>query len=164
MDLSASQDYPVDLATAFALVTDGEVAVARYAAGGHEQVELLASEADGDDWIIRTRSVVTVDLPGFAAKVLQPTNTIEQTHRWGPERDGVHRGTFEVETKGAPVKTGGSMRLEAQGDGATRHTIDATLKIKVPLIGGKIEAWGKDDFQQQLDHELAFNRERLAGA
>jgi len=162
MDLSASETYPAGLATTFALVTDGEVSVARYAAGGHEQVELLSSEADGDDWVIRTRSEVTVDLPGFAAKVLQPTDTIEQTHRWGPERDGVHEGRFEVETKGAPVKTGGTMRLETQPDGSTKHSIDASLKIKVPLIGGKIESWGKDDFQSQLDHELAYNKARLS--
>ena len=163
MDLSASTTYPVDLAAAFALVTDGEVAVARYAAAGHEHVELLEAGVDGDQRTIRTRSDVTVDLPGFAAKVLQPTNTIEQTHRWGPEHDGVHEGTFEVETKGAPVQTRGTMRLEALPEGGTRHTIAATLKVKVPLIGGKVEAWAKGDVQEQLDHELAFNRARLAG-
>ena len=75
----------------------------------------------------------------------------------------MHEGTFEVETKGAPVQTAGTMRLEAQPDGTTKHTIDASLKIKVPLIGGKIERWGKDDFQAQLDHELDFNARRLAG-
>jgi hypothetical protein len=162
MDLSASIEYPSDLPTTFALVTDGELAVERYTAGGHEGVELLEQDDQGDQHVWKTRGNVTVDLPGFAAKVLQPTNTIEQEHRWGPERDGVHEGTFTVETKGAPVQTHGTMRLEAMPGGGTKHTIQATLKVKVPLIGGKIEAWGKDDFQQQLDHELAWNRERLS--
>lgn len=161
MDLSVSDVYPADLATSFAAITDPEAVVARYEAAGHEKVELLESAEDLDGWVIRTRSEVTVDLPGFAAKVLQPTNTLEQTHHWGPERDGVREGTFEVETKGAPVKTGGTMRLEQLDDGTTRHTIKATLKIKVPLIGGKIESWGKDDFQEQLDNELSFTKERL---
>lgn len=164
MDLSASTEYPVELAVAFALVTDGELAVARYAAGGHEQVELLEQLEDGGDVVWRTRSQVTVDLPGFAKKVLAPTNTIEQEHRWGPEREGVHEGTFTVETKGAPVQTHGTMRLEAMPGGGTRHRIEATLKVKVPLIGGKVEAWAKGDVQEQLDHELAFNRERLEAA
>jgi hypothetical protein len=162
MDLTASIEYPADLATTFALVTDGELAVARYTAGGHEEVELLEDLDDGDDHVWKTRGDVTVDLPGFAAKVLQPTNTIEQEHRWGPEHDGTHGGTFTVETKGAPVETKGTMRLEAMPGGGTRHTIEATLKVKVPLIGGKVERWGKDDFQQQLDHELAWNRDRLS--
>jgi hypothetical protein len=163
MDLSASTEYPADLPTAFALVTDGELAVERSTAAGHEHVELLEQDDQGDEHVWKTRGDVTVDLPGFAAKVLQPTNTIEQEHHWGPERDGVHEGTFTVQTKGAPVQTHGTMRLEAMPGGGTKHTIEATLKVKVPLIGGKIEAWGKDDFQGQLDHELAWNRARLDG-
>jgi hypothetical protein len=162
MDLSATIDYPADLATAYALVTDGELAAERYTAGGHEGVELLGQGEDGDVLWWKTRGNVTVDLPGFAKKVLQPTNTIEQEHRWGAPADGLAEGSFTVETKGAPVQTHGTMRLESLPDGGTRHTIQATLKVKVPLIGGKVEAWGKDDFQQQLDHELAFNRERLS--
>jgi hypothetical protein len=162
MDLTVTETYPADLVAAFAVITDPEAVVARYEAAGHTEVELLESAADLDGWVIRTSSVVTVELPGFAAKVLQPVNTIVQTHHWGPARDGVRTGTFEVETKGAPVQSGGTMRLEQLPDGATRHTIDASMKVKVPLIGGKIEAWGKGDFQEQLDHELSFTKERLS--
>lgn len=162
MDVSGSATYPADLGTTFSLLADGDAAAERYAANGATDVEVLSCGADGDDWVIRTRRVVTVDLPGFARKVLQPTNTIEQTDRWGPERDGRREGSFVVEAKGAPVRTEGTMTIEAV-DGGTEHHIEASLDVKVPLIGRKIADWGKGDAQAEVDKELAWNQARLAG-
>ena len=89
--------------------------------------------------MIRTSRTVDVDLPGFARKVLKPTNTMIQTDTWSArDVDGARDGDFEIEVKGAPVNVSGQMRIEPTASGGTRHTVDGKLDVKVPLIGGKV--------------------------
>ena len=43
------------------------------------------------------RRKVTVELPGFAAKFIQPTNTVVQTEEWAaPSGDGRRACTYRV--------------------------------------------------------------------
>jgi len=113
-------------------------------------------------WTDTRRTVDIEGLPGFATKVIKPTNTMEQIDRWdAPDTDGSHNGTFTIEVKGAPVKVAGNMSLEPTADGGTRHTVNGKLDVKVPLIGGKIAAWAEGPSQQRLDAEYDFHRARL---
>ena len=105
-----------------------------------------------------------MDLPGFARKVLKPTNTMVQADRWGrAEADGARDGDFTIEVRGAPVKIGGTMRVAPTGDGGCRHTVTGKLDVRIPLIGGKIAGWAEGPSQQRLDAEYAFHRAHLAG-
>jgi hypothetical protein len=162
MDFKGNETYPADIATTFAMFCDEDATRARYENAGHSEIEIIESGADGEDYVIVTSRVVTVDLPGFAKKVLSPTNTMVQTDRWTTETDGARTGTWQVEVKGAPVKIKGTMRLEAS-DEHTVHSVTGRLDVKVPLIGGKVAKWAGGDAKRELDAEFAFNRARLSG-
>jgi hypothetical protein len=161
MGFSGLRTYDADIETTFAFLCDAENATARYEAAGDSEIEVLRAEADGDGFIVETRRVVEVDLPGFAKKVLQPKNTMTQTDRWDAAApDGSRSGSYEVSVDGAPVTTEGTMTLEASGNSCVHH-ITGEITVKIPLVGGRIAKWSAGTARSSLEHELDFNAERL---
>src|SRR5262245_2416749 len=164
MPFSGDQTYTAAIDDVFALFTDPDVVRARYEAAGDRDVEILECGPQDDGFVIRTSRTVDVDLPGFARKVLKPTNTMIQVDTWSArDLDGARDGDFAIEVKGAPVKVAGEMRIEPTAGGGTRHTVDGKLDVKVPLIGGKVASWAEGPSQQRLDGEYDFHRTRLEG-
>lgn len=165
MAFSGDKVYSASVEVVAALFVDPAVVQARYEAAGDRDLEILDCGADGDDLVVHTRRTVDVEgLPGFAAKVIKPTNTMEQVDVWdAPDADGARNGTFTIDVKGAPVKVSGTMRLEPTADGGTRHTVSGRFDVKVPLVGGKIASWAEGPAQKRLDAEFAFHAARLGG-
>ena len=162
MQLEESHVYPFPVDAVMAMLEDASATVAKYESQGHREVEVTECTAtDGTLRIVSSR-VVDVDLPGFAKKVLKPTNQMTQTDEWHRNPDGSWSGTFDVVVTGSPVHISGTMGL-APADGGTRHDVVLDFQVKVPLVGGKIADWlGKKDVQRTLDAEFAFNDAHLA--
>jgi hypothetical protein len=161
MDFERSATYAVGLDEAWALLTDGDVAVERYESAGHTDIEIVEWGPEGDGFVMKTKRVVHLDLPGFARKVLKPANTMIQTERWSPPVGTSRESTFEVEVQGAPVTISGASRLDASGEDETIHSVRGRLDVKVPIGGGKLAKWAGGDTQRELAAELGFNRDRL---
>lgn len=162
MGFSGDEVYDASVDAVLAMFVDPDTVRARYEAAGDRDIEVVECGPDGDGFVIRTTRTVDVDLPGFAKRVLKPTNSMVQVDRWGPaEPDGARDGDFAIEVNGAPVKVGGTMRLEPTSDGRCRHTLDGKVDVKVPLIGGKIAGWAEGPSQHRADEEFEFNRSRL---
>jgi hypothetical protein len=103
-----------------------------------------------------TKRTVAVDLPGFAKKVLTPSQTTVQTEVWSAAGgDGVRRCTYDVDVQGAPGNISGSHVLSPSA-GGSHHVIDIEIKVSVPLIGGRLEKLaaetGRGDIERQFDH------------
>lgn len=162
MDVSDSHTYDAPLDAVLDMFADAEAIVARYEGMGHRDVEVLECTRDDDSLTVRTSRVVEVDLPGFARKVLSPTNTMEQTDRWTAADDGTWDGTVSVDVQGAPVKMSGTMRLEPAGERTTMH-LTLSMQVKVPIVGGKIADWaGKNDVPRTMVAEFAAGDAWLA--
>ncbi len=158
-----SRTYPVSIDAFIAMLRDPDATVAKYAGMGHEQIEVVqCGDVDGE-LRVETNRVVTVDLPGFAKKVLQPTNRMHQVDVWRQESDDAWSGSFDVEVHGAPIRLTGVLSLRGDGDTTTQDvTIEVT--VKVPLIGGKIADWAAgNDVRRTLDAEFDHNARWLAG-
>ncbi len=161
MSFSGSERYGVGVDEALAALLDEATTVGRYESVGDTDIELVASGDDADDRTITTRRTVAVDLPGFAAKVLQPTNTMTQTDRWGPaDYAGNRHGTFEVSVDGAPVSTSGSMSLTADDDGCV-HRIEGKISVSIPIVGRRIAKWSEGTAKSSLLAEFAYNKSVL---
>lgn len=164
MSFSGEGTYDAGIDAVMAFFVDADAVRARYEAAGDRDIEVLDCGPDGDGFVIRTSRVVDVDLPGFAKKVLKPTNTMVQVDTWGAANgDGSRDGTFAVEVKGAPVKVQGTMRVEPAGEGRTHHRIEGKVEVKVPLIGGKVAGWAEGPSRERAEAEVAFNGTRLGG-
>lgn len=162
MEMSEETTYDATIAEVYAVETDEAEYLTRFAEGGDRDVEMLSCGPDGDGWLMRNRRVITIDLPGFAQKALKPTNTIEHTVRFTPEVDGRQEGVFTIDVQGAPVRTDGTIVFEDLGDGRTRHTVRCDVQVKIPLFGGKIANWAKDDVGSQIRREFEYTRRRIA--
>lgn len=76
----------------------------------------------------------TDDLPSFARAFAGDATQAIQREDW-PDPSG---GSLRIDAPGKPSSVAGAITLEADGTG-TREIVELELKIKVPLIGGKLE-------------------------
>jgi hypothetical protein len=80
-------------------------------------------------------------VPGFLERFLPKDGRVVETFTWQPPAgDGTRRGTWKADIPGAPARLGGTMRLEPTA-GGSRYTIEGDVKVSVPLIGGRAEAF-----------------------
>ena len=100
----------------------------------------------------------TEGVPSFAKKFAGETTRAVQTEEWDD-----HTGaTLVVTTPGKPSTITGRITLTADG-GSTVQAFEGDAKVKVPLIGGKLEGLAADLFRDGRDKEHAVGVAWLAG-
>ena len=158
-------EYAYDAAPdiVFAMFGDPEFLRAKLEATDALEYEVVECEATPDGGFrIVTKRTVKADIPGFAKKFFKANTSMTQTEDWEAASDGVRAGTWRIEPHGVPVSvsTSGTTRLEAAGEGAVQF-ITATIKVGVPLIGGKLERFVYDQAKSTMDLEHAFGQQWL---
>lgn len=76
----------------------------------------------------------TDKVPAFAKKFIGETTTIVQTETWASPLTA----TITVGIPGKPGEINGSATL-VETDGVTKETVELEIKVKIPLVAGKIE-------------------------
>jgi hypothetical protein len=99
-------------------------------------------------------------VPGFLERFLPEDGRVTQTDDWGPERDGVRRGTWSADIPGAPAQLGGTMRLEPTATGS-RYTVEGEVRVSVPLVGGKAERFIAEMVERLAEKECQLLRQEL---
>lgn len=151
-----------DVETVFALVTDPAFLERKFTAAGAKDVTVTAEPTPegGTQLVIHRR--VTLDLPGFAAKFVQPTNMFVQTEDWAPAgADGRRSCSYQVDVQGVPTQISGTVTLSAEG-GQTRQDIEAQMKVSIPLVGGRLEKVAVENGTKLLQNEADFTNRELA--
>ena len=162
MQMRVTHHLNGDVDQVFALMTDPEFLERKFAASGAKDIS-VDHEALGDGTCrVTTRRHVTVDLPGFARKFIQPTNALLQTETWQPAAEGEPRTChYRVDVQGVPSHIDGTVTLTPDGDG-TRQDIQATVKVSIPIVGGKLEKLAVDSGEKLLADEAEFTNKELA--
>jgi hypothetical protein len=166
MEFTATHTYDHPADAVFAALTDFEAVKAKYEAVGQREVQLVRRDEGGDGSVtLETSRVVPLEVPGFAKKVLSPSQSVTQTDSWGPpDADGSRSATFRVSSKGTPVSVHGTIRLSPTGPSSCTNVSVVTIECKVPLIGGKIADFVAKDTRKAVDHEQTWICEHLAQA
>jgi uncharacterized protein YndB with AHSA1/START domain len=160
--MHVTHDFDADVETVYALASDPDFIRRKYADQGATDIALDTELRGGNPKHVIKRKV-TVDLPGFAKKVMSPTNTVVQTDDWaaaGP--DGSRVCIYSVDVQGVPSRINGTVTLSPH-DGGTRQDIEAEVKVSIPLLGGKLERFAVDSGTKVLEEEAAFTAAELAG-
>jgi hypothetical protein len=76
----------------------------------------------------------TKDLPSFARAFAGESTQAIQRETWSSSS----AGDLVIESPGKPTSAKGTIRLEPDGAG-TREVVELEIKVKVPLVGGKLE-------------------------
>ena len=106
--------------------------------------------------IARTQSLEGA--PSLATKVVGDTVRIVQREEWRSATSS----TLLVEIPGKPGALNGTIELAADGAG-TVETVLGDIKVKIPLIGGKLEGLIGDLLASALRAEERVGRSGLAG-
>lgn len=158
--LHLEHHYDADVETVYALITDPAFMERKYVAVGGKDVAIDKTDTDGGCELV-TRRTLTVDLPGFAKRVVQPTNTAVQHENWAAtDADGRRVCTYHVEIQGMPSSIVGTVVLAPDGSG-TSQVIDADVKVSIPLVGGKLEKFGVETGTADLNAQTEFTRDEL---
>ncbi len=100
----------------------------------------------------------TSHLPSFAKRIVGDETNIVQTESWStPELADV-----VVTIPGKPGDMRGTATLSESG-GTTTETIDLTIKVGIPLVGGKIEGLIAEMLLEALQAENKVGRDYLSG-
>jgi hypothetical protein len=83
---------------------------------------------------------------------------IVQTEEW----TGPTTADLDVKIPGKPGHMKGTVALAPDGDG-TVETVDADIKVNIPLIGGKLEKLIGDLLRAALESEHGVGQEWLRG-
>lgn len=99
----------------------------------------------------------TAGVPSFAKKIVGETTNIVQVEEWG----SATHGDVTVSIPGKPGEMTGTATLAAV-DGGTVETVELTVKVGIPLVGGKLEGLIADLLVKALKTEGRVGRRYLA--
>jgi hypothetical protein len=144
--------YKQDVDTVFAFVSDPEVAKQRSIDMGERDVKVTK---DGE--AVTNVRTVDAEVPGFAAKLLKPSNTVLEVKRWS---SATKSARMSVDVKGAPTQIEGTIKLTPNGGGCD-YALDFTVTCKIPLIGGKLAAYVEGITKKGMQEEFEWNQRKL---
>jgi uncharacterized protein DUF2505 len=90
----------------------------------------------------------TKDLPAFARTFAGESTQAIQREVWLSKESG----SLSIESPGKPASATGTIRLEPAGAGTT-EVVELEIKVRVPLIGGKLEKLMADKVSSGMDVE-----------
>ncbi len=108
----------------------------------HDDSRVISREQAPDGGVVMVHSRALPDgVPGFLQRFLPKDGRVTQTDTWdAPSADGAWRGRWQVTLAGAPAQLGGTQTVVAEGDTSV-WTVEGTVKVSVPIIGGKTESF-----------------------
>ena len=158
MKLRHEISYDAPLADVFAMLADPDFRQSSAAAMGVISADVSITPK-GEGISVRIDQVQpTEGVPGFARKFAGETTRAVQTEEW----DSPSGGSITIETPGKPTSIKGTLSLSESG-GRTTETLEAEVKVKVPLIGGKLESLMADLVAAGMDKEQTAGAAWLQG-
>jgi Protein of unknown function (DUF2505) len=119
----------------------------------------VSVERSGDGFTMTNDQVQrTEGLPSFAKKFAGDTTRAIQVEEW-PDRSG---GSLRIDAPGKPSSIHGTIALEPAGSGTT-EVVELEIKVKVPLVGGKLEGLLEDQLRRGMDVEHEVGKAWLKG-
>lgn len=118
-------------------------------------LEEHAADAQGARYRLR-HGLDESQLPSGVRMFLAGDIVVERAESWQRTADGHYDGELTVQIPGTPASAQGWMRLADLDTGGSEYVVHADVQVKVPLIGGKIEATVSEQMISMLEMESAF--------
>ncbi|TPG26169.1 DUF2505 domain-containing protein [Mycolicibacterium hodleri] len=107
--------------------------------GGIGKLDSFAIDTSGAVHVVIVQDLRNDLMPGLFAKLYPRDLAVVQDETWSLVGSGLVRGEVSTAARGAPGSGSGTVLLAAPPSGS-RLNCTATAKVKVPLVGGKIES------------------------
>jgi hypothetical protein len=139
-----------------------------YARGLYERMRLtvvrrdLQREGEGPSLIVRRKLQLAADreLPGALKRLFQGTSTVTEVGEFNAalRRYSV---TIQVPVIGNLVDYGGEYTWETLPSGQLRRVWRGHCDARIPLVGGKLEAYLLGEIEKSMAENFAYTREWL---
>ncbi len=159
-----SVDYEGSVEQVHRAFSDEQYWLARLAEASAAQSTLDSIEVDGDGGVaVATTLVLPREfLPALAAQFHSGDMRIERREAWSPVKDGRASGTVDCAITGAPATMTGATSLTPVNSSGTRMGLRATVEVRIPLVGGKLESFIGSQLSNLLIEEQRFTTTWLA--
>ena len=130
----------------------------RLADSGADQATLDSMTVGGDGSIdVVTTQVLRVDrLPAMVTQFHPGDLAIVREEAWSPIRDGRAIADVTGAIPGAPVTLSGTAVLAPADNDGSRLEFTATVEVRIPLVGGKVENFIGSQLVELLIAEQRF--------
>ena len=156
-------DYPAGVAQVYRALSDERYWQARLADSGADEaaLERLVVSGDGID-VVTTQVLASRQLPALVSQFHRGDLVIRREETWTP-LDGT-RATADIvgSIAAAPVSLTGRAELSPEKDKA-RMAFRATVEVRVPLVGRKLETFIGNQLVDLLTTEQRFTTAWIAG-
>lgn len=162
MNLQETQEFDADPDRVFAMLCDQawreEVCRATHALDYSVSVE----ESDGTV-TVRTTRVLPAEIPEPFKSMVGDRIEIVQVETWpaAPDGDGARRAEVDLQISKQPASMTGTIDLQSNGS-RTRRTVNGDIRVKIPLLGRRIEPEIAKAVRAALDKEEQSARTYLS--
>lgn len=159
-DMAAEYDGSVE--QVYRAFSDERYWLARLAGSGADKTTLDAMERTADDGVdvVTTQTLRADRLPGVVTQFHHGDLSFVREEAWGPIVDGQAKAVVKGSIPGAPAELSGIAVLEPAGAGS-RLKFNATVEVRIPLVGGKVENFIGNQLVDLLIAEQRFTTEWL---
>ncbi len=154
MKLTIRNTFPCDPATLWAIFDDPEFDRRLEAESGVRR-ELVGTTHEGAVVVRTLRCFSKKELPGFMATALGSKHlSYDQVSRFYADRNELHWDVVPTVMKDR-VTARGITRV-IPGSGECERFIDGTIEVRIPLVGGRIEAKLMEEIKSSYDRAAAI--------
>jgi hypothetical protein len=162
-----STDYGATVEEVFRAFSEEQYWLARLADSGADEAALDSMQVGGpsgnDAGVPETITVITTQvlrsdrLPGVVTQFHRGDLRIRREEKWAPITDGAATATVTGSILDAPATLSGTAVLEPVAEsGGARLRLRATVEVRVPLVGGKLENFIGSQLVELLIAEQRF--------
>jgi hypothetical protein len=158
-----STDYGVTVEEVLRAFSDEEYWLARLADSGADDTTLDSmqlggpSGTDGSIDVITTQVLRSDRLPGLITQFHRGDLRIRREEKWEPVTNGLATATITGSILDAPASLTGTAVLEPVAEtGGARMKLRATVEVRIPLVGGKLENFIGNQLVELLIAEQRF--------
>ena len=156
--MSLKFSFPVDLEEIYNLLTDADFLVDRNVALGDLDSECEVEEADSN-LLIKSKRTRSLNLPAFLANVLGGNPVFHTEEQWlAVEERYEGSSTTIVGSQSGTVSTEFTLSPTAKG---CEYEISHKAKIKVPVVGRKVEKYIVNSAAEDVKEEMEYLRSVL---
>jgi hypothetical protein len=117
---------------------------------------------DGTIEVITHQTMLSQNLPALVTQLHRGDLCVRREETWGPIRDGIATASVSGSIVGAPVNLWGTAILQPAAESArARMTLQLTIQVRVPFIGGKLERIIGNELGQLVTIEQRFTTQWL---
>ena len=152
-----STDYAESVEAVLRAFADEQYWLARLADSGADDSSLDSMEVgDGVIDVVTTQVLRADRMPAVVTQFHRGDLRIRREERWEPIVDGSATATVTGSILDSPASLTGTAVLEPLDDGGARLKFRATVEVKIPLVGGKLENFIGNQLVELLIREQRF--------